>query len=352
MILAYGECRGNGNEALRLYRERFPARRQPNSARVIVNAIIRLRANERPMPTKRRGPQNLPVRQEEQVLNHFLNEPGSSTRRAGRIFGINHTAVHQVLKRNRQHPFSVTKVQALKPEDLPRRAAYANWALEKIREDPHFLENIVWTDESLFCRNSMWNRRVVHHWAPKIRNPHVGRELSHQTRWSVNVWAAIRGNDIIGPVFIDGNLNAGRYLEILNGPVSRYMDQLPLAQNVQTWYQHDGAPPHIAIQVRNRLNQIFPNQWIGRFSRDAWPPRSPDLTPLDFFFWGWVKQLVFKTESRTREELVERIVNAFNKIKRRIRQNPALMARVHDNNRRRLHRCSITGGRHIELRRI
>ena len=25
-----------------------------------------------------------------------------------------------------------------------------------------------------------------------------------------------------------------------------------------------------------------------------WPPRSPDLTPLDFFFWGFVKCKVYK----------------------------------------------------------
>lgn len=121
-------------------------------------------------------------------------------------------AVHRVLKRKNQHPFSVAKIHALKPEDHARRVEYANWALQKISVDRNFLTSVIWTDESLFTRNAMWNRRVVHHWAPKRHNPHVGRELSHRTRWSINVWAGIRGNDIIGPVFINGSRNGQMWI--------------------------------------------------------------------------------------------------------------------------------------------
>ena len=30
------------------------------------------------------------------------------------------------------------------------------------------------------------------------------------------------------------------------------------------------------------LNECFPNRWLGRGGPVAWPPRSPDLTPLDY----------------------------------------------------------------------
>jgi hypothetical protein len=33
--------------------------------------------------------------------------------------------------------------------------------------------------------------------------------------------------------------------------------------------------------------------WIGRGGMISWPPRSPDLTPLDFSVWGNVKDQVF-----------------------------------------------------------
>ena len=54
---------------------------------------------------------------------------------------------------------------------------------------------------------------------------------------------------------------------------------------VCVWHLPDpnGAPPHWGLVVREFLDQTFPNRWIGRDGPIAWPPRSPDLTPLDFF---------------------------------------------------------------------
>jgi hypothetical protein len=40
-----------------------------------------------------------------------------------------------------------------------------------------------------------------------------------------------------------------------------------------------------------------------------WPPRSPDLIPLDFCLWGWMKGEVYKEKVNTRDELVARIIN-------------------------------------------
>ena len=58
-------------------------------------------------------------------------------------------------------------------------------------------------------------------------------------------------------------------------------------------FHQDGAPPHYLREVREYLNTRFPGRWIGRAAPLAWPPRSPDLTPLDFFLWGFVKDRVF-----------------------------------------------------------
>ena len=63
-------------------------------------------------------------------------------------------------------------------------------------------------------------------------------------------------------------------------------------------FQQDGAPPHLALDVRAYLNDELANCWVGTAAAadDAlllWPPRSPDLTPLDFFLWGFVKGKVY-----------------------------------------------------------
>ncbi|EFN65149.1 hypothetical protein EAG_00038, partial [Camponotus floridanus] len=40
-----------------------------------------------------------------------------------------------------------------------------------------------------------------------------------------------------------------------------------------------------------------------------WPPRSPDLSPLDFFLWGYLKSKVYKTNPRNLNNLRRRIVD-------------------------------------------
>ncbi|XP_025406823.1 uncharacterized protein LOC112680823 [Sipha flava] len=52
-------------------------------------------------------------------------------------------------------------------------------------------------------------------------------------------------------------------------------------------------PAHNAIIVRQHLNEIFPNRWIGTHGVIPWPARSPDLTPLDYFLWGHLKNIVY-----------------------------------------------------------
>lgn len=42
--------------------------------------------------------------------------------------------------------------------------------------------------------------------------------------------------------------------------------------------------------------QEYPICWIGRGGPVLWPPRSPDLTHLDFFLWGYLKNLSIETQ--------------------------------------------------------
>jgi hypothetical protein len=60
-------------------------------------------------------------------------------------------------------------------------------------------------------------------------------------------------------------------------------------------FQQDGAPPHWSLQVRYLLNIHLLGRWIGRGGPITWPLRSPDITPLDFFLWGYVKDRVYAT---------------------------------------------------------
>jgi hypothetical protein len=76
-------------------------------------------------------------------------------------------------------------------------------------------------------------------------------------------------------------------------------------------WQQDGAPPHYHMDVTRYLNKTFPGRWIGRGGYIPWPLRSPDLTPMDFSFWRFVKDNVYIPAMPVyHQERNDRIVNA------------------------------------------
>jgi hypothetical protein len=93
-------------------------------------------------------------------------------------------------------------------------------------------------------------------------------------------------------------------------PLPLLLEEVPLAKRMRMVFQHDGAPAHYSRLVTHHLNLTFPERWIGRGGHIQWPPRSPDLTPLDFCLWGWMKSEVYKENVNTRDELVARIMNS------------------------------------------
>jgi len=62
-----------------------------------------------------------------------------------------------------------------------------------------------------------------------------------------------------------------------------------LIKGRKMWFQWDKMPAHYDYRIRNTLNQMFPERWIGRSGPIIWPARSLDLTPLDFFLQGYLK---------------------------------------------------------------
>jgi len=62
------------------------------------------------------------------------------------------------------------------------------------------------------------------------------------------------------------------------------------------------------------LNELFPNRWLGRGWPVFWPPRSPDLKTLDYYFWGYMHTFVYETEVDSRAALRRRIFAAAEQI--------------------------------------
>jgi len=79
-------------------------------------------------------------------------------------------------------------------------------------------------------------------------------------------------------------------------------------------FMQDGAPPHFSCFVTDVLNGRFPDAWIGRGGPMSWPPRSPDLSPLDIFLWGYIKNIVYGEKIRNIQHLQDRITSAIENV--------------------------------------
>lgn len=97
--------------------------------------------------------------------------------------------------------------------------------------------------------------------------------------------------------------------------------------------------------MRAYLSRKFGGQWIGRGGSVSWPPRSPDLSPIDFFIWGAMKNIVYQTAVDSAMDLVARIsVAAAN-----ILEMPLIFQKVWLSMQRRCESCILAHGRQFEL---
>lgn len=62
-----------------------------------------------------------------------------------------------------------------------------------------------------------------------------------------------------------------------------FLDNMSLQERHKLWFVYDGCPSHSARIVSEWLNGEFGDKWLGRNTDPRWPPRSPYLTPIDFF---------------------------------------------------------------------
>lgn len=341
MVYCLGECERNCLLASRVYRQRYPERRK-----IQVYSFEKLKerfenSGNVAYPLKKMF--NRPVMNEENeflVLASIQENPHLSTRQLSRETAISKSSVNRIIRKHRYHPYHISLHQELHGNDFVNRIRFCEILLEKIQENNRFLNNVLWSDEATFKSNGLVNKHNMHYYSTE--NPHWMRQIDNQIVWSLNVWGGVLDGHIIGPYFFDGPLNGQMYLHFLRYELPLLLEDINLDTRHAMWLQHDGAPPHVYRPVRIFLNMWREESWIGRGAPLGWPARSPDLTPCDFFLWGYVKQEVYVEAPTTRENMKERIRQCFRNITART------LLRVNNTLIRRLELCIEEEGRVFE----
>ncbi|EFA11692.1 hypothetical protein TcasGA2_TC005051 [Tribolium castaneum] len=180
------------NEAAREYSRRFPQRIQP-SANAFLRLVERTKRTGSLLPQKkglvgaRRRARTPEI--EEQMMEAFFQDPTTSIRTVSSLHGVSRNSIQRILKENRQHPYHYRRVQHLHPQDYAARVEFCQWLLRQHAENQNFVKTIMFTDESTFTREGVFNIHNNHFWADQ--NPHVIRPNSFQYKFSINLWAGI-----------------------------------------------------------------------------------------------------------------------------------------------------------------
>ncbi|GFW92226.1 DUF4817 domain-containing protein [Trichonephila clavipes] len=165
--------------------------------------------------------------------------------------------------------------------DHQARRRFIEWAQNKMAVVPDFHKRILFSDEAHFWLNGYVNKQNCHIWSEA--NPQVYVETPLHPE-KLTVWCALRAGGIIGPYFFKNDEGHN-----------------------ELWFQQDGATCHTARATIDLLKDTFGDRLISRFGPVNWPPRSCDLTPLDYFLWGYVKSLVYADKPQTLDHLEDNI---------------------------------------------
>lgn len=240
------------------------------------------------------------------VAEAFVHSPKKSTRRASAELDISQTSIIRILKSIGLKAYRPKLIHGLLEDDPDRRLQFSEIMLNEIEENPIIADNIVWTDEASFKLSGHVNRHNCVYWYSENMHLTLEQQLNQP---GVTVWGGISSSGVLGPIFFDGTVTGDKYLEILMNEVVPQLQQQPNSHEL--YFHQDGAPPHYSRAVRAYLDETFPEKWIGRRGPIDWPARSPDFTPMDFFFWGVLKDKVYSLKPRSVGDLKNYIRDAF-----------------------------------------
>lgn len=304
----------SASAALRAYKVIHGCHRDPFSVSTISRLVQRFRETGSVNDKPKSGRPSLDEDREKIVADELEAqqenpEMGSaSCRSISRRTGVPKSSVQRTLRHTMSlYPYRLQTNQVLTTSDKQNRVSFAQFLLSGEID----LESILWTDESYFSMAGHVNRHNAIVWGSEKPRKVIEADI-HAPK--VCVWFGYSARYRLTPFFFPSTVTGENYTEMLREHV---IPQIRRKRRLNsTVFQQDGAPPHFSTVARSFLSSVFPNdRIIARGFPNRWPPHSPDLTPLDYYFWGVVKDRVYYCFRPTSiNELRERIITVIENI--------------------------------------
>ncbi|GFS73557.1 putative DD41D transposase [Trichonephila clavipes] len=230
---------------------------------------------------------------------------------------------------------------AIHQNDHQARRRFVEWAQNEIAVVPDFHKQILFSDQAHYWLNGYVNKQNCRIWSEA--NPQVYVETPLHPE-KLTVWCALWAGGIIGPYFFKNDeghnvtVNGDRYRAMIT---NFFIPELNNHDVQELWFQQDGATCHPDCATIDLLKVTFGDRLISSFGPVNWPARSCDLTPLDYFLWGYVKSLVYVDKPQTLDHLEDNIRRVIADIR------PQMLEKVIENWTSRLDYIRASRGSHM-----
>jgi len=281
-----------------------------------------------------------------EVNDSVANDPKKSLQRRSLELGIKKTSLMRILTSDlKLRAYKIQFHQRLSNANAQDRIAACRWFVERCEQDASFLERIWFSDEAHFFLNGHVNKKNCIFWGSS-KPDEVFETNVHDLK--VTAWMAISSQGTIGPFFFmdeDKNtvtVTSKRYLEVLSSFWKALGRKIGTEARKTQWFQQDGAAPHTAQAVMEWIAAHFDEKVISRRTTYPWPSHSPDLNPLDYHVWGYLKDQMGGQRFASLQELRDTITAHAKNI-------PQVQCQaVVRNFLRRINMCISRDGKHVE----
>jgi len=308
IVRHYYASNSSATSALRSYKREHKLKNDPFSTKTISRIIQRFEETGSVEEKPRSGRPSLQD-EREQFVDAVLKSTTSSTRRISNASNIPQSSVYRILvNKMKLYPYHLHISHALCAADLTSRLQFAHWFQEQDRD---FINNVIWSDEAYFALDGCVNTHNAIVWGTSRPQEPITKSMFPP---KVLVWMGVSATCVLRPFFFDCSVTTESYLSMLH---EHLIPELRRYKKVRSAvFMQDGAPPHVGTQVKDFLHTHFTEERIiSRHFKNAWPPRSPDLNPCDFWLWGALKEEIYSTNPSTMDELKLRICEAVGRIK-------------------------------------
>ena len=253
---------------------------------------------------------------QEDMINNIQamidENPGRSMRNIATELKISDWSVRRIVKQDiRYKSYSLRRGQFMTEATKEKRCERAQKLVNFFKHPPAQDLLIFYSDEKNFSQDQKVNRKNDR-WL--CSDPEeVPIVMATKFPATVMVLGVVSNKgDVMPPHVFEAGLkvNTEVYLNVLATVVKPWMDGI--AGGSPYVWQQDGAPAHTAKATQDWCQLNLPFFW----SKEMWPPSSPDLNPLDFYVWGVAERDTNRTPHNTKNALINSIMEVFSNFSR------------------------------------